>query len=481
MTEQTQLHLYPLVVDLDGAFLSTNTLSEALVDTFVSRGMEFGPLLASLGQGPAPFRREVSDQATLDYETLPVRQAVLSFLQEQQKLGRPIHLVSDADQSVVDKIAAIYPLFASAKGSDGVTLMRGAHKLDYLSTTFPDGFRYVGNSLGDVKIWKEAKSLVLAGAKKSVVRHASTLGVPIEAQIDTGQSPARTWIKALRLHQWAKNLLLFIPALLTVSETPLQNLLMCTIGFIVMGIAASATYLINDLADLPSDRRHKSKSRRPFASGSLSLKDGLKAIPLMLTFSLISAFVISPGFFGMLMLYLVVTLSYSFSLKRVALLDVVVLATLYTLRLFMGMVLVGVGSSPWLLSFALFFFFSMSLAKRHVEILAATGPADGQISGRGYRPGDWPLTLAMGAASTVASIMIIIQYLMAEAFASNTYSYPTALWMAPFAIGLWTCRIWLLAQRGELDDDPVAFATRDPQSLILGVVLGASFLAARFV
>jgi 4-hydroxybenzoate polyprenyltransferase len=161
----------------------------------------------------------------------------------------------------------------------------------------------------------------------------------------------------------------------------------------------------------------------------------------MLCVSLILSFALSPGFFGLVMLYVVLTLSYSLALKRVALLDVVILAVLYTLRLFMGMVIVGIGSSAWLLAFASIFFFSMSLAKRHTELLAAKVPGDEQISGRGYRPNDWPLTLAFGVASSVASISIMIQYLMAEAFPSNTYSYPAALWFAPFLIGLWTCRI----------------------------------------
>jgi len=471
----------PLVVDLDGTLLTTDTLVEGFVDVLVTRWQSVPKLLLTLRAGIAPFKRAVCHATHLDYAQLPQRRALLDYLEEQHAAGRHLHLVSAADQSIVDSFAATYPIFTSARGSDGVTNLKGHQKLAYLQETFPDGFSYVGDSAADLIVWGGARSIILAGVSAKVAARARTLGVPVEASFDRAAGGLQDWIKALRLHQWAKNILLFIPALLSISDTPVANFMMCLIGFVLLGLAASATYLINDMADLASDRQHRSKKLRPFASGALPLASGLTAAPLMLVTALALSFVVSPGFFGVLLLYLVLTLSYSFALKRVALLDVVILAVLYTLRLFMGMVLVGVGSSSWLLAFASFFFFSMSLAKRHAELLAATGPSDKQIVGRGYRPGDWPLTLAMGTASTVASILIMIQYLVAEAFPSNTYSYPTALWFAPFLIGLWTCRIWLLAQRGELDDDPVAFATKDPQSLILGVVLVASFLAARFV
>lgn len=471
----------PLVVDLDGTFLLTDTLVEGVVDAVATRSQKLVPLLWALGKGRAPFKRAVSENSAVDYASLPVREPLLAFLKAQHEIGRPLHLVSAADQNIVDQFAAAYPIFETATGSDGVINLKGQTKLNYLARTFPNGFSYAGDSAADLAVWRGAQSIVLAGCTKAIAKKAAALGVPVEASFDIGGTSAKIWIKALRLHQWAKNFLLFIPALLSISDTPLVTLVMCILGFLVLGVAASGTYLINDLADLASDRHHRTKKLRPFASGALPLGSGLIAAPLMLIAALSAAFALSPGFFGMVMLYLAITLSYSFSLKRVALLDAVILAVLYTLRLFMGMVLIGVGSSPWLLAFASFFFFSMSLAKRQVELLGASGPAHEQISGRGYRPSDWPLTLALGTASSVASILIMIQYLMAEAFPSSTYSYPTALWMAPFLIGLWTCRIWLLAQRGELEDDPVAFATKDPQSLILGVVLGASFLAARFV
>ncbi len=478
---QARGHIWPLVVDLDDAFLATDLKIEALVDVLMNRPLEGIGLAGQLFGGEGGSRRIFERANKLDFASFPINKPFLAFLKAQYELGRSIHLVSDIDQSIVDQIGTAYPIFESVRGRTTQHSDTSNDKLDYVTAKFPAGFSYAGSSMADLALWQQAKSFVLVGANSALARQAQTLEGHIEAHFPSQKPSAKVWLKALRLHQWSKNLLLFIPALLSVSETPIVNGLICLLGFLLLGIAASATYLINDMADLSADRRHRTKSQRPFASGELSLASGLIAAPLMLVTSLMLSFVLSPGFFGMVMLYLVLTLSYSLALKRVALLDVVILAVLYTLRLFMGMVLVGIGSSAWLLAFASIFFFSMSLAKRHTELLAASGPGDQQISGRGYRPNDWPLTLAFGVASSVASISIMIQYLMAEAFPSNTYSYPTALWFAPFLIGLWTCRIWLLAQRGELDDDPVAFATKDPQSLIMGIVLAASFIAARFV
>jgi 4-hydroxybenzoate polyprenyltransferase len=473
---------HPLVVDLDGTLLRTDTLFEFFVAALTSRPIEAFRSLSKLFDGRAQFKEALAriDANSTVIADLPFRADFVNYLRSEHANGRELHLASAAHQTIVDKVASHFGWFKSARGSSGDLNLKSTQKAKYLSEAFPDGFAYAGDDVADLDVWKKAKSIVLVGASKTTAKAARDLGIPVEAEFDTGRPGLKTWMKSLRIHQWAKNLLLFIPFLLGASEQPFAAILNCVLGFLLLGISASATYLINDLTDLKADRRHKTKSRRPLASGELPLTYALLAIPFMLAFSLISAFFLSSSFFILICLYLVVTLSYSIKLKRVALLDVIVLGFLYTLRLFMGMVLVGLGSSVWLLAFSAFFFFSMSLAKRHVEVVTYSGASNVDIPGRGYRASDWPLTLSFGVASTVASILIMIQYLMAEAFPSNTYSLPGALWMAPFIIGLWTCRIWLLAQRGELDDDPVAFATKDKLSLLLGGVLGASFVLARF-
>ena len=322
--------------------------------------------------------------------------------------------------------------------------------------------------------------MVIAGASRRVALRARRTGTPLEAEFAAGGgSRLKRWRKALRLHQWSKNALVFVPLLLSGDPTNVKGLIRCVIGFVLIGVSASATYLINDLGDLENDRRHRTKRGRPLASGDLPLAQALVAAPVMIACAVLGAILLSPSFALALLAYLTITLGYSFRLKRVPLMDVMVLGGLYTIRLVCGTLLAGVVFSPWLLTFSMFFFFSMSLAKRHVEVSHATSPPNERLPGRGYRPTDAPLTLNMGVATSAAAMLVIVQYMMAEAFPSDVYRLPGMLWAAPILLGIWISRIWLLAHRGELDDDPVAFAVKDPISLGLGVLLGVFFLLAR--
>ena len=290
--------------------------------------------------------------------------------------------------------------------------------------------------------------------------------------------PFGRWMKALRLHQWAKNVLVFVPLLLSGHFRDALLIGEALLGFLIVGITASGTYIINDIVDVRADRLHRTKKDRPFASGELSVRQGAIVGPLLIVGGLAAAYAISPGFAQVLAVYLAATLAYSLRLKTVAFLDVVLLAWLYTLRLLMGVALAASTYSPWLLTFSMMFFFSMSLAKRHVEV--TSGEQEGEIAGRGYQKSDGPLTLAFGVSSTVASLLIMTLYLMEEAFPSNIYGQPEALWIVVPLIGLWTMRVWLLAHRGELDDDPVAFALTDRVSLAMGALLAATFAWAVF-
>ena len=289
----------------------------------------------------------------------------------------------------------------------------------------------------------------------------------------------RPWIRALRLHQWSKNVLLFAPLFLSGVFLQWEGVVRAAIGFLIFGFVASATYVINDLSDLSADRRHAVKRHRPFASGALPVVQGLIAAPLMLVVGVAAAQALSPAFALWLCIYLVTTLAYSFRLKRVPFLDVFVVGWLFTIRLLMGIALAESAPSAWLLAFSMMFFFAMALAKRHVEVSQA---APGQtIPGRGYRAEDAPLTLALGVTSTLGSVLILLNYLIGEAFPSGLYRMPSLLWAAPVLLSLWVMRIWLLAHRGELDDDPVAFAMRDRISLGMGALLGVFFLGAVFL
>jgi 4-hydroxybenzoate polyprenyltransferase len=465
---------------MDGTLLMSDTLAELFVAALFKRPLQTIWACRALFEGRANLKRALADGADLSFDELPVRADLLEYLHREHGAGREIYLVSAADQAVAERVAARFEIFHGVHGSRDGENLKGRRKVAFLRTRFPGGFSYAGDASADLHIWRESASILIAGAPAGVARRARRLGPPVEAEFNRSKTRLWTWRKALRLHQWSKNALIFIPFLLGKHLLDPTRVATCVVGFLLMGLAASATYLINDLADLSADRRHRSKSLRPLAAGHLPVAQALIAAPLMLVVALGGMLTISTAATLGLVGYIALTLLYSFKLKRIPLLDAMALASLYTLRLIIGTVLAISAFSPWLLTFSVFFFFSMSLAKRHVEVTAATGDPQIEIPGRGYRPSDAPMTLSFGAAASTAAVLIMVQYMMAEAFPSGVYDHAVALWAAPLLVGLWICRIWLLAQRGLLDDDPVAFAVRDPVSLGMGVVLFVAFAIARF-
>jgi 4-hydroxybenzoate polyprenyltransferase len=305
---------------------------------------------------------------------------------------------------------------------------------------------------------------------------------PLAAQDPSAARPAagfKLWRKALRLHQWAKNGLVFVPLLLARRYLDLNADRLALAAFIAIGLIASAAYLINDLADLAVDRRHALKSRRPLASGDLPIAHGVAAAAALSAagfgLALASSPVLALGLGG----YAILTLVYTARLKRMALLDVAALGLLYTARILIGALVIGAPLSVWLSTFSMFFFFSLSLAKRHAEIFAlSVGSPARPLAGRGYRTDDGPAVLALGVGAGTASVLIVVLYLTHEAFPSGVYRHPEWLWIAPVVLMLWVGRVWLLAGRGELDEDPVAFALRDRFSWALAAPLLAAFACA---
>lgn len=469
---------WPLVVDMDGALLRTDVTFETLARAVFAKPVSTLLALASLLRGRAHFKRALASLVPLDVETLPLREDFVAHLAGERARGRALHLVSGADDEIVRRVAERVGLFDSAKGSANGDNLKGAAKARVLQGMFEE-FAYAGDSPADLDVWRHARSIVIAGASEHTARRARRLGKPVEREFLAAPASLGAWVKTLRLHQWAKNGLLFIPLFLSGHFRELAPLIQCVLGFFILGVTASGTYIINDLADLASDRRHRSKRERPFASGALKVYQGLLAGPVLIGAGLVAAYALSAPFGHAVVTYLVATLAYSLRLKAAPFLDVMLLAWLYTLRLLMGVVLAMSTASAWLLTFSMMFFFSLSLAKRHVEVVTAA-PGKSEIAGRGYVPSDGPITLAFGVASAVASLLIMTLYLMEEAFPSSLYGQPGALWLVLPIIGLWTMRIWLLAHRQQLDDDPVAFAIRDPISLAMGAALGVAFAVAVF-
>ena len=471
--------LLPLVVDLDFTLLRTDSLWEQFIALLFRKPLAALAALAALPAGRARFKARVVDLGGVDPAALPYRQELVDYLRRQKDGGRGVHLATAADRRVAEAVAAHMGLFDSVEASDGNHNLKGAGKAERLALRFPSGFVYAGDHAADLKVWARASGVILAGVRPSLERRARALGKPIEAQFARTPVGFKVWRKAMRLHQWAKNVLVFVPLLLAHRYRDLNADRLALTAFIAMGLVASATYLINDLADLASDRRHAVKSKRPFASGALTITDGVAAIAALLAGGFGLALATSPLLVDGLGAYAILTLAYTFRLKRVALLDVATLGLLYTTRIVIGAVVIGSPLSVWLLTFSMFFFFSISLAKRYAEIFALSARApSGFIAGRGYRADDGPAVLALGVGASTASVLIVVIYLTNEAFPSGVYHHPNWLWVAPFLLMLWVGRVWLLAGRGELDEDPVAFALRDRFSWALAAPLLLAFARA---
>jgi 4-hydroxybenzoate polyprenyltransferase len=298
------------------------------------------------------------------------------------------------------------------------------------------------------------------------------------ATIEAPLPQFRELVKGLRLHQWAKNLLVFVPIVLAGRLADLSALADTAIAFLALGVIASATYLINDMRDLADDRAHWSKRHRPLASGRLSIGVAIPAAALLIVSGLMIGAIASIGVAEFLGLYLLLTLAYSFGLKRIPLLDGLMLATLFTIRLAVGIVAAGVPPSPWLLVFSVLIFASLSYAKRHAEIGRAIEQGEKAVSGRGYRTADAPLVLAIGVAAGIGAILIVVMYIIEDAFTQTFYANKTALWGLPPLLFLLIGRIWLKCQRNEMHDDPVDFFLKDRSSLALAALILVCFAFA---
>lgn len=471
----------PLAVDLDGTLLLTDTLFEAIAVNLRTRPLWTLFQMMMLPFALAATKRRIQAAATLDLVQLPVNQDVLAYCREASAEGRPVWLASAADQSVVDGIAARFPgVFSGALGSDGRTNNKSGAKARALQKLFPNGFEYIGDSPADHKVWAVAKAASVVGGGKTRQAAIKSSGDKIARTFTRPAASLKAWRKALRLHQWAKNGLIFVAPILANQLFVGDTFVRCILAFVFVGLMASGTYLLNDILDLAADRAHHSKHKRPFAAGVIKLWQGFVAAPILILVGFIGGFILSPSFAVTMASYLVITLSYSMMLKRLPLLDAMILGCLFTLRLVMGGVIAAVPVTQWLIIFSMFLFFSLSLAKRHVEVIRKAALGETRVANRGYRAEDATLTLGLGLATATASPIILVLYLIDSAWPSGAYTNPTALWVAPVILSIWLMRVWLLANRAELDDDPVTFAVHDPQSLALGAFLAAAFAYAAF-
>lgn len=451
--------LLPLVVDLDQTLVRTDTLHETIVQIAFRDPVRLPGALLSLTRGRAAMKRRCADLSPLDCTNLPYDPAVLSLIEQRRKDGGEVHLVTAADQSIADAVSASLGLFESATGSNGRDNLKSSAKAAALAQRFGAGFDYVGDSRADMAVWRSSATAIVAGGKGGLAAKVARNGAE-PTVLPRRKASLRNWVKLLRLHQWSKNLLLFAPIIL--SHEFLNPALMATVvaGWLLFGLVASATYILNDLSDLAADRQHPTKRFRALASGLVPISTGVMLAMAMLLGGLAGAALLHRPFAVALGCYTVLTLAYSLWLKRQPMIDVATIAALFGLRITAGMLIINHPISPWLVTFTLVLFLSLALAKRTAELVQAARTLR-PVKGRGYLPGDEPLTLALGIAAGLVSVVVMMLYLWTDAMPTGLYGSLGPLYLVPAVLGLWLMRIWLLAHRGTLNDDPVIYAIRD--------------------
>lgn len=466
----------PLLVDLDGSLIRTDLLLESALAYVAAGPLRVFNLFGWLLKGRAYLKRKLALATDLDLDLIPLNEKVVALTTEAKQTGRQVFLVTASDERLARKIAARFPFLDGVISSDGIRNLKGRHKATTVNERFPDGYDYVGDSAADLHVWRNARTIIAVAPDPATLRKVKALAKP--TTVIEGKSQLRALVKAARLHQWAKNLLIFVPAVLSGTIANPATVIHCVLAFLALGLVAIGTYLINDLLDITHDRRHWSKRFRPIAAGDLSIGTALAAAAASIATGLAIGAAVGPGVLIGIAIYLALTLSYSIHIKRLPILDVVVLATLFTLRLAIGIAAAQVFASPWLLVFSMFLFTSLSVAKRNTEIQRTAAKGETVVPGRGYVVADAPLALVLGVATGTASVLIMVLYLIFDAFNHGFYGNPNWLWWFPLILFLWIGRIWLISQRGELNDDPVAFALKDRQSLMLGAIMAVAFMLA---
>ena len=467
-----------LVVDLDGTLSRTDTLHEALVGVVSRKPAQIPGIIAALMRGKVAFKRRVADIHVMPGQGLPYDGTVIEVLQGAREEGRRTALVSASEQRQVDEVAAHLELFDDAFGTGPASAGRnlgGRSKAEFLVQHYGrKGFDYVGDSQTDLPVWSAARIAVTVGAGAALQKKAASANANVlHLAPVNGMARARAMMKALRPHQWSKNLLIFLPMLAAHDVTSLPAALA---AFVAFCLTASSVYLVNDLVDLQADRAHPRKRARPFASGDLPISLGVIMAPALVALAILMALFFTPvAFLACLLVYYVVTFAYSFWLKRKALLDVLTLAGLYTARIVAGAAACGVGLSPWMLGFSMFLFLALAAVKRQAE-LAQQAPGT-RPAARGYEAGDLPLLREIALASGFAAVVVFALYISSEDVL-RLYSMPEMLWLICPLLLYWIGRMVLMTHRGWMADDPIVFAARDWPSwlvvlLSLGIVIGA--------
>jgi 4-hydroxybenzoate polyprenyltransferase len=477
MNEQaTESENVPLCVSLDGPLVRTDLLIESWFGLLRTRA-----LLAILAPywlmwGRARLKHEIALRTELDVRHLPYDGPLLEYLRAQFRAGRRLVLTTGSHEKYADEVATHLGIFKEVIASNGQTNLSAAAKSRVLVERYGDrGFDYAGNAKTDVQVFPHARQAILVNPAPDVER---TPQQPTGKHMFAGTfGRLGVYLRALRLHQWVKNLLVFVPLAAAHKLGNPELLAKSALAFVAFGLCASSVYVLNDLLDLPADRAHSRKRQRPFASGAASVRVGVVLIPLLLAAAAGIATMLPPAFLATLAVYYVTTLAYSLWLKGKLMIDVLVLAGLYTLRILAGAAAVAIVPSFWLMAFSMFLFLSLAMVKRYSELLELRDAGVTNATGRGYEVTDLATVQSLGGAAGYCAVLVLALYINSNDVRIN-YTHPNRIWLLCPLLLYWVSRMWQRAGRGQMHDDPLVFALKDRISRYVGAAGVIVMLAA---
>ena len=467
----------PLVVDLDDCLVKTDLLVEAILTLIKRRPLMALRLPLWLLRGRAVLKRELANHVTMEIGLLPWREELCEWLREEHRRGRRLVLASASDEKFTNEVAAHLGIFETVIGSDGVINLKGRVKRDRLVQEFGEkGFDYAGNARSDLPVWTSARSAIVVSRSRNLQAGAARR-TAVHRVIETPPGSRLPAVGAMRTHHWLKNVLVFIPLLAAQRINELDVVGSAVVAFASFCLLASGVYIFNDLFDLNADRRHPRKRYRPIPAGDLPLLHAMAMVPLLLVAAFVLASRLPAEFLAVLGVYAAMTLVYSLRLKQIVLLDVIVLASLYVIRIVGGAAAVDVSISRWLLGFSMFAFLSLALLKRYTEIVTMRAIAGKTTQVRGYLSTDSALLTTMGTASGYVAVAILALY-ADTATAARYYTRHELIWLVCPLFLYWISYLWLMAQRNRMPFDPVVFAVRNRTSQVLILIMLGLFMLA---
>lgn len=464
-----------LAVDLDGTLLRSNMLYESFWSAFSTGWSTPLRMLPSFLRGRSHLKHFLSANSAIDVALLPYNQEVIAYVARWRSQGGKTALVTAANGELANRIGEHLGLFDEVIGSEQSLNLKGPIKAQMLRDRYGSGnFAYIGDSPADLAVWPDAAKVIACAPGARLKAELQRTYPDAEIIGHAPRTPA-AYVKAIRVHQWAKNVLVFLP-MMGAHQFGLAALAAGLLAFVAFSLIASSVYVLNDLLDLSADRRHPRKRMRPFASGAIPIEHGMLMWLVLFAAGLFTGSLLGWGFLAVLLAYLVITTAYSFYLKRKVIIDVCTLAGLYTIRIAAGAVAVAVPLSMWMLAFSLFLFFSLAAVKRHAELVLSDAAGERWTSGRGYSTSDVGIVSQMGISSGYVSVLVLALYINSSVV-TRYYGFPELLWGICPILLYWISRMSMVASRGNMHDDPIVFAATDRISLAC-VVLITLFAAA---